>query len=311
MELAGSARRDGRCAVQIEARLDRIVIGELDLGRQRDVPAMKGIERSAGAHVLASLREEPHRLVSERAVERSAIGDDELLALVALLEVVIEPLALHPSRNEGEIALVVLANVIDGLVDAVQSELVIGRNESSALQDLLEDLNERVADEDAAVVREREVPELRDDRRAEEAVASRFVQVLEGGDHSVEGEVGLRVHRERHAIADHFGELELFVARDEQVHFERVERRQPFASAEARHAGRPREDCGSDAEMIPHSQMGEQALHQRNSLCFGSNLALDGLLGIRRRIFLDPSVARRAIGGEKARLPAANGPLCS
>jgi hypothetical protein len=155
------------------------------------------------------------------------VGDDELLAAVALLKVIIEALALHPPGDKIEVRLLVLADVLLRLVLVVELERVVVRREARVLEDVLDDVGHALLREDVAVERLRERPELRHERGPEERPAAELLHEIERGEDSVEDERGpavVPVHRERGLRVDGVGHVELarLLAREDDKDLERV-----------------------------------------------------------------------------------------
>jgi hypothetical protein len=61
------------------------------------------------------------------------VGEYDLLTRIGLLEEVVDALPLCPSRHEVEVALRVLADILDGIVGALKPHLEVGPRQSPVL----------------------------------------------------------------------------------------------------------------------------------------------------------------------------------
>src|SRR5262249_6013347 len=147
-------------ARHVEFRLGVVVILEGDACGQRAMAARERAEALAGIGVVARRGEEPNRRLVELPLKRAAVRDDELLAILAVLEIVVKPLALHPSGDEVEIALLVLAHVLLDRILRGKLQNVRIRGEPIVVEDDLDDVGDRLVRKYAAMVSKRESPEL-------------------------------------------------------------------------------------------------------------------------------------------------------
>ena len=100
------------------------------------------------------------------------VGDQELLAVLGLLEAVEEAEPLHPPAEEGEVALLVLDDVLLRGVALDQAQLEVGAVGEPALgQHRRDDVGDRLLVEAARAPSQRRQPEARDEVRLVEAVA--------------------------------------------------------------------------------------------------------------------------------------------
>ena len=212
----------------------------------------------------------PHRARREPIVERAVVGDDEPLSVLALLEEVVDPLALHPPREEREAALPVLADVLQRAVGAGELERVVLPRQAGALEHRVEDRRQALLDEHPAMAREREPPEPRDEDGAEHGAAGEIVHDLERGQDAVEREGALvGPDGERRAGAEGGGRVERGIL-DEEVHLEAVERRQRLGAPEGEDPRGGRQGAGRHGEEVGHFgclQAFERARSRRSRAC--------------------------------------------
>ncbi len=236
----GAARgRDVGLARQIERGLEVIVVLELDRFGQRAHGRRERVERLARGDVVAEDRVIRHRRLAERLVRGLVVGDDELLFVVALLEEIRDALALHPPREEGKVALFVLADVLFGRVTGAQLDGVVVAREARVFERLVEDVAHALVGEDAAVPALGQKPDLgHEDELVEAARIRQNEHQLEPHEDAVPAErvrPVMAIERERRALPDGRAHLEVSAVRvvEGDEHVERIELAQRLTAPEA------------------------------------------------------------------------------
>jgi hypothetical protein len=139
-------------ARNVEVGLRIVVVDELDPARALAALGGKALESPLPPGLPAA-----HRMVADGSVaERwviAAIGDHQLVRLLVVLEEVMDPLVPEPAFDKGEIALLVLADVLLLRVLGPQPQLEVDvARQPGRAQHRGDDLGDGLIDEHAAVV---------------------------------------------------------------------------------------------------------------------------------------------------------------
>ncbi|MGC3997849.1 MAG: hypothetical protein QM767_10305 [Anaeromyxobacter sp.] len=171
-----------------QVRVEVVVVGQPHAGGLRLGGEAEGAEAFDAVGLAAGAGDEAVGARRPLAVVLRRVHDHQLLVGVGLLEVVVDALPLHPPREEVEVALAVLAHVLERAVtlsrSTGQGQPVVVGGPASLAQHLIDDRRDGVPHEDAAVPVLGEPPEPGHEDGAAQLVVGPGVQQLDGREES-------------------------------------------------------------------------------------------------------------------------------
>jgi hypothetical protein len=182
-------------------------------------------------------------------VRRLVVGDHEPLVVVELLEEVVHALAIHQPLDEREVVLAILAHVLQLFVLAHQLKRVVGGAQAARLQHRCDDLGHGPIGEDAAVVGERQLPQLRDERQQVERALILLIHQLEGRDHTVvlhRRIQGAAVDAQRRPRSQQLAHVEVHRVWQREAELEAIGRAQRLTAVKTDQLGLRRKDLGRE-----------------------------------------------------------------